>query len=52
LTRVLDAAGVHNRSVLEQARQVVTEGFNLRMPEFEHKVQTIEAAVAASRVQA
>jgi len=52
LARVLDGAGVHNRSVLEQARQVVTEGFDLRMPEFVQKVQTAEAAGEAGRVQA
>jgi hypothetical protein len=52
LDRVLDGAGVHNRSVLEQARQVVKEGFELRMPEFVQKVQTAEAAGEAGRVQA
>jgi hypothetical protein len=52
LARVRDRAGVHNRSVIEQARQVVTEGFDLRMPEFVQKVQTAEAAGEAGRVQA
>jgi hypothetical protein len=44
LAAVLDRAGVHNRGVLEQARAVVNEGFNLRLPEFVAKVQAAEAA--------
>jgi hypothetical protein len=44
LTAVLDRAGVHSRGVLEQARAVVNEGFNLRLPEFVAKVQAAEAA--------